>query len=71
MLENEIPDTTGDDLEQLLDELLSVLKFDVGLAAQLFPELFRACDLVGIGLSGLALQLESLLLCVGLARRIA
>jgi hypothetical protein len=68
VLEDEITDTTGDNLKQLLDELLTLFQRDVGLAAELLPELLGPGDGVGVGLGGLALLLEDLLLCVGFAR---
>jgi len=37
VLEDKIADTPGDNLEQLLDELLALFQRDVGLAAELLP----------------------------------
>jgi hypothetical protein len=71
VLEHEVADTAGDNLEQLLDELLALFQRDVGLAAELLPELLGAGDRVGVRLGGLALLLEDLLLCVRLAGVIA
>lgn len=67
VLEDEIADTAGDNLKKLLDELLALFQRDVGLASELLPELLGAGDGVGVGLGGLALLLEDLLLCVRLA----
>lgn len=67
VLEDEIANAVGDDLEQFLDQLLSLLQGDVGLATQLLPKLLGPGDGVGIGLGGLALLLERLLLDVRLA----
>jgi hypothetical protein len=61
VLEHKVPDPVRDDLEQLLDELLPLLERNVGLAAQTLPELLGARDDIGVGFSGFALQLESLL----------
>lgn len=61
VLENEISDTTGDNLEEFRDELLPLVFGHMGLAAQSFPELFGPSDQVCIRLRRLALLLQNLL----------
>lgn len=68
VLEDKVLDTSGDDGEELVNQGLSFLLWDMRLSSESLPEFLCALEFVGERFGGLALLGQLLLLQVGFTR---